>query len=106
MQIKDFFVVNVTCTFMSSHEYVLQYMSCFTGTVLGLNMAVTYFMQAATPTLGGYMLSTFGYPSIGVFGFIMSFVVTLMLCIGYGKKPWAAWGKFKQLLLGVMVSRW
>ncbi|XP_025089801.1 solute carrier family 22 member 18-like isoform X2 [Pomacea canaliculata] len=68
-----------------------------TGAVLGLNMAIYSFVRAVSPTLGGYMLNAFGYPSIGNFGFTVSFVTTLVLCIGYGKKPWAIYAKFKQL---------
>lgn len=43
-----------------------------TGTSLGLSMATHSLIRTASPSLGGYMYTVFGYSSFGVFGALVS----------------------------------
>ncbi|GFO04586.1 solute carrier family 22 member 18 [Plakobranchus ocellatus] len=50
-----------------------------TGAMLGLNMAVNSLVRSISPTIGGYMLSRFGFDSFGYVGFGACAVVTVVL---------------------------
>ena len=43
-----------------------------TGTSLGLSMATHSLIRTISPTLGAYLYSSFGYPSIGLLGFVLN----------------------------------
>ena len=43
-----------------------------TGTSLGLSMATHSTIRVVSPTVGGYMVALFGFPSFGILGFIMN----------------------------------
>lgn len=55
-----------------------------TGTSLGLNMATHSLIRTISPTLGGYLYSTMGYPAFGALGFILSSIMTGILLIRGG----------------------
>lgn len=57
-----------------------------TGTSLGLSMATHSIIRTVSPTLGGYMYSSIGYPSFGLLGFIMNGSVTLYLALMGGDR--------------------
>lgn len=50
-----------------------------TGVMLGMNMAVNSLIRTISPTIGGIMLSAYGFPSIGYLGFINSLLVTIYM---------------------------
>ncbi|CAH1774902.1 unnamed protein product, partial [Owenia fusiformis] len=50
-----------------------------TGAMLGLNMAVNSLIRTVSPTVGGIMLNTWGYPSFGYVGFVASSLVFIYL---------------------------
>lgn len=50
-----------------------------TGAMLGLSMAVNSLIRSVSPTIGGYMLTKFGFESFGYLGFVASAVVTVVL---------------------------
>ncbi|XP_074656261.1 solute carrier family 22 member 18-like [Tubulanus polymorphus] len=50
-----------------------------TGAILGMNMAVNSLVRTFAPTMGGYMLQLYGYPSIGYLGAFTSSLVTIFL---------------------------
>jgi len=50
-----------------------------TGTMLGLNMAVHSTIRTVAPTIGGAMMSSLGYPSIGHLGMGCNMLVLLLL---------------------------
>ncbi|KAH3709493.1 solute carrier family 22 member 18-like [Dreissena polymorpha] len=50
-----------------------------TGSMLGLNMASNSLIRTVSPTIGGYMLQAFGFPSFGYLGFLLSLIVTIIL---------------------------
>ncbi|KAK3588585.1 hypothetical protein CHS0354_001911 [Potamilus streckersoni] len=50
-----------------------------TGAMLGLNMAVNSLIRTMSPTVGGIMLSSYGFPAFGYFGFGISILVTSVL---------------------------
>ncbi|RUS87736.1 hypothetical protein EGW08_004482, partial [Elysia chlorotica] len=50
-----------------------------TGAMLGLSMAVNSLIRSVSPTIGGYMLTRFGFESFGYLGFIASSTVTVVL---------------------------
>jgi len=53
----------------------------FAGAMLGMNMAVNSLIRTVSPTVGGIMLSTYGFPSIGYLGFINSVLVTIYVLL-------------------------
>jgi len=52
-----------------------------TGTMLGLNMAVHSTIRTVAPTIGGAMMSSLGYPSIGHLGMGCNGLVLILLKI-------------------------
>ena len=50
-----------------------------TGTSLGLSMATHAIIRTVSPTLGGYIYQTLGYPGFGALGFVMSALMTGVL---------------------------
>ncbi|KAL3889099.1 hypothetical protein ACJMK2_001455 [Sinanodonta woodiana] len=52
-----------------------------TGAMLGLNMAVNSLIRTMSPTVGGIMLSSYGFPIFGYFGFGISILVTSVLFV-------------------------
>ncbi|KAL5013836.1 hypothetical protein ScPMuIL_008106 [Solemya velum] len=50
-----------------------------TGAMLGLNMAVNSLIRSVSPTIGGIMLSKFGFASFGYLGFVMTGLVTCII---------------------------
>ncbi|ESO83196.1 hypothetical protein LOTGIDRAFT_133911 [Lottia gigantea] len=50
-----------------------------TGAMIGLNMGVNSLIRTVSPTIGGYMLASYGFPSFGVFGTFACSVVTVVL---------------------------
>ncbi|KAL8584182.1 hypothetical protein ACOMHN_034868 [Nucella lapillus] len=57
-----------------------------TGAMLGLNMAVNSLVRTFSPTLGGYLLNRFGFPSFGYFGVIVSLILTAILFVRHQRK--------------------
>ncbi|KAL5493280.1 hypothetical protein EMCRGX_G014433 [Ephydatia muelleri] len=55
--------------------------SSTTGTSLGLSMATHSLIRTTSPSLGGYMYATFGYPSFGVFGALLSGGLALQMLV-------------------------
>ena len=49
------------------------------GAMLGLSMAVNSLIRSVSPTVGGYMLTRFGFESFGYLGCAVSAVVTGVL---------------------------
>lgn len=52
-----------------------------TGFVLGLSFATQSFVRMLSPTLGGILLTHFGYTSFGVVGFTVCSTVAMYLFI-------------------------
>jgi len=50
-----------------------------TGTMLGLNMAVHSTIRTIAPTVGGAMMASLGYPSIGHLGMFCNMLVLILL---------------------------
>ncbi|GFR98821.1 solute carrier family 22 member 18 [Elysia marginata] len=50
-----------------------------TGAMLGLSMAVNSLIRSVSPTVGGYMLTRFGFESFGYLGFVASALVAMVL---------------------------
>ncbi|KAK6960389.1 solute carrier family 22 member 18 [Biomphalaria glabrata] len=50
-----------------------------TGAMLGLSMAVNSLIRSLSPTIGGYMLASYGFESFGYLGFVTCMAVTLVL---------------------------
>lgn len=50
-----------------------------TGTMLGLNMAVHSVIRTVSPTAGGWMLSAYGFPSIGLLGVGCNAMVLILI---------------------------
>jgi len=50
-----------------------------TGSVLGLNMAVHSAIRSLAPTLGGHMVQTYGFFSLGMLGVVCNLVVLSLL---------------------------
>ncbi|KAK7091600.1 solute carrier family 22 member 18-like [Littorina saxatilis] len=57
-----------------------------TGAILGLNMAVNSLVRTFSPTVGGYLLESYGFPSFGYFGTVVSTVLTLVLFVRHQRK--------------------
>ncbi|XP_076437631.1 solute carrier family 22 member 18-like [Babylonia areolata] len=57
-----------------------------TGAMLGLNMAVNSLVRTFAPTIGGYMLHSYGFPSFGYFGVVVSFILTLILSVRHRQR--------------------
>ncbi|KAK3785937.1 hypothetical protein RRG08_013940 [Elysia crispata] len=53
--------------------------SADTGAMLGLSMAVNSLIRSVSPTVGGYMLTRFGFESFGYLGCAVSAVITGVL---------------------------
>ena len=58
-----------------------------TGQILGLNMAVHSSIRAISPTIGGYLLSTYGLMSLGGVGIISTLITFTLLPFTKLKKP-------------------
>ena len=71
--------------FSSLSEHVSLFLMNFfafqrsTGTSLGLSMATHSLIRTISPTLGAYLYSSFGYPSIGLLGFILNGAVAAVI---------------------------
>merc|ERR1719273_1739321 len=50
-----------------------------TGSVLGLNMAVHSAIRSLAPTLGGHMVQTYGFFSLGMLGVACNLLVLALL---------------------------
>eukprot|EP00093_Oithona_nana_P003961 03961.XXX_132492_128891_1 [CDS] Oithona nana genome sequencing. len=50
-----------------------------TGTVLGLNMAVHSAIRSFAPTIGGFIVQTYGFPSLGLIGVGCNAIVLLLI---------------------------
>ena len=50
-----------------------------TGAILGLNMLVHSGIRSVSPTIGGYVMTRFGYEVIGYIGVVCSFAVILLV---------------------------
>ena len=50
-----------------------------TGSVLGLNMAVHSAIRSFAPTLGGHMVQTYGFASLGFLGIICNLLVLVLM---------------------------
>ena len=50
-----------------------------TGTVLGLNMAVHSAIRSLAPTIGGFIVQTYGFPSLGMIGVGCNAIVLLLI---------------------------
>merc|ERR1719510_14370 len=50
-----------------------------TGSVLGLNMAVHSAIRSLAPTLGGHMVQTYGFFSLGMLGVVCNLLVLSLL---------------------------
>merc|ERR1712018_492230 len=50
-----------------------------TGSVLGLNMAVHSAIRSLAPTLGGHMVQTYGFASLGFLGVFCNLLVLVLL---------------------------
>jgi len=50
-----------------------------TGTMLGINMAVNSVIRALAPTVGGWMLASYGFASIGLLGAACNLLVLLLI---------------------------
>merc|ERR1719464_2660983 len=50
-----------------------------TGTVLGLNMAVHSAIRSLAPTIGGHMVQTYGFFSIGMLGVVCNMISLSLL---------------------------
>lgn len=57
-----------------------------TGAMLGLNMAVNSLVRTFSPTLGGYLLGTYGFSSFGYFGVVVSALVTFVLFLRHQQR--------------------
>ncbi|XP_022337784.1 solute carrier family 22 member 18-like [Crassostrea virginica] len=52
-----------------------------TGAMLGLNMAVNSLIRSVSPTVGGFLLKSYGFQSFGYLGFVMLTISTIILFI-------------------------
>lgn len=52
-----------------------------TGAMLGLNMAVNSLIRTISPTVGGFLLKSYGFQSFGYLGFVMLGISTIILFI-------------------------
>ena len=53
----------------------------FSGAMLGLNMAVNSLIRSVSPTVGGFLLKSYGFQSFGYLGFVMLTISTIILFI-------------------------
>ena len=53
----------------------------FPGAMLGLNMAVNSLIRSVSPTVGGFLLKSYGFQSFGYLGFVMLTISTIILFI-------------------------
>ena len=58
-----------------------------TGQILGLNMAVHSSIRTVSPTIGGYLLSSYGLMSLGGVGIISTLITFTLLPFTKLKKP-------------------
>lgn len=49
--------------------------------MLGLNMAVNSLIRTISPTVGGFLLKSYGFQSFGYLGFVMLGISTIILFI-------------------------
>ena len=84
--IQDFFLLllPLTCSMTLIHCIITGCLTkvvhpSSTGQVLGLNMAIHSSIRAISPTIGGYLISSYGLASLGGLGFISALITFILL---------------------------
>jgi len=84
--IQDFFLLllPLTCSMTLIHCIITGCLTkvfhpSSTGQVLGLNMAIHSSIRAISPTIGGYLILTYGLTSLGGLGFISALITFILL---------------------------